>query len=248
MFSPLPADDFGHGKPSHYADDFAHGATVSACEAAVRQGFLRKVFGLVAAQLLATAAVCALFMFEPATRAFVLSTPSMQLVSFVAAFGFLFAAQCYKDQHPKNLVMMGGFTLSMAWSVGTVCAQFYANGYGLVVLEAVALTASVTACLTLYTLRSKADFSFLGAGLGAALWVLIIGGFLAPLVGMAAFHFALAVGGAALFSLYIVYDVWQISQRLSPDEYVTAAISLYLDILNLFLHILQILASLKGRD
>jgi len=65
---------------------------------------------------------------------------------------------------------------------------------------------------------------------------------------MAAFHFALAVGGAAIFSLYIVYDVWAISQRLSPDEYITAAISLYLDIVNLFLHILQILAQLSSRD
>jgi len=58
----------------------------------------------------------------------------------------------------------------------------------------------------------------------------------------------LAVGGAALFSLYIVYDVYLIARRLSPDEYIPAAISLYLDIINLFLHILRILASLQSRD
>ena len=30
--------------------------------------------------------------------------------------------------------------------------------------------------------------------------------------------FALAVAGAALFSIYIVYDVHMIATRLSPDE------------------------------
>jgi FtsH-binding integral membrane protein len=50
------------------------------------------------------------------------------------------------------------------------------------------------------------------------------------------------VGGAALFSLYIVYDVSMISKRTSPDDYISAAIELYLDIANLFLHILCILA------
>ena len=88
----------------------------------------------------------------------------------------------------------------------------------------------------------------MGAGLGSALWVLLLGSFVAPLTGMSGMHFALAVGGAALFSLYIVYDVWLISARLSPDEYVPAAITLYLDIMNLFLHILRILASLQSRD
>jgi hypothetical protein len=47
--------------------------------------------------------------------------------------------------------------------------------------------------------------------------------------------------GALLFSGYIVYDTYMIMQRLGPDEWVHGSISLYLDILNLFLYILQIL-------
>ena len=43
-------------------------------------------------------------------------------------------------------------------------------------------------------------------------------------------------------------QVHLISQWLSPDEYIPAAITLYLDIVNLFLHILRILASLQSRD
>ena len=81
-----------------------------------------------------------------------------------------------------------------------------------------------------------------------ALWVLIVGGLIASLTGLSAMHFGLSVGGAIIFSLYIVYDVHEISKRLSPDEYISAAISLYLDIINLFLHILRVLASLQSRD
>ena len=61
-------------------------------------------------------------------------------------------------------------------------------------------------------------------------------------------HLALSVGGAAIFSLYIVYDVHMIAKRLSPDEYVLGAITLYLDIINLFLHLLRILSELQRNN
>ena len=49
--------------------------------------------------------------------------------------------------------------------------------------------------------------------------------------------------GAALFSLFIIYDTHMLMRRLSAEEYIFAAINLYLDILNLFLHILRILGN-----
>jgi len=173
---------------------------------------------------------------------------SMMMISFFVSIGFLFAAHANSNVHPTNLYCLFGFTLAMAWSVGVTCAMYASHGYGFLVLEAVGLTASVTAALTAYTLKSDRDFSYLGAGLGSALWVLIFGGLVASIAGMSAMHTALAVAGAAIFSLYIVYDVHEISKRMSPDEYISASIALYLDIVNLFLHILRILASLQQRD
>ena len=46
---------------------------------------------------------------------------------------------------------------------------------------------------------------------------------------------------------YIIYDTSRLIQRFEPDEYIDAAIQLYLDILNLFLYILRILSKLKGK-
>jgi hypothetical protein len=242
-------DDMESAWPKHAnRHEFDYASSVALSEAAVRRGFLKKVFGLVCMQLAATAAMCAVFMLVPSVRAFVLGTPSMLLVTFVGSMGFLVAASAKKDSFPVNLYLLAGFTLCMGWSIGTVCAMYYAKGLGIVVLEALAITASVTMGLTAYTLRSKADFSYLGAGLGSALWVLIIGGLMASLIEMPAMHLVMAIGGAVLFSLYIVYDVYLISCRLSPDDYIFAAISLYLDIANLFLHILRLLAEMAGRD
>ena len=88
-----------------------HAETVSNCEAAVQMGFLRKVFGLVAAQLLLTGLMCTTFMFVPPVHSFVLHTPSMLFLTFISSLGFLFACQCYKDQHPTNLYLLAGFTV-----------------------------------------------------------------------------------------------------------------------------------------
>ncbi|KAL5097270.1 hypothetical protein RYX36_001597 [Vicia faba] len=47
--------------------------------------------------------------------------------------------------------------------------------------------------------------------------------------------------GAMIFSAYIVYDTDNLIKRFTYDEYIGASVTLYLDILNLFLSILRIL-------
>lgn len=55
----------------------------------------------------------------------------------------------------------------------------------------------------------------------------------------------LAVGGALVFCAFIIFDTQMILKRLSPEDYIIAAINLYLDILNLFIEILRILNHLN---
>lgn len=58
---------------------------------------------------------------------------------------------------------------------------------------------------------------------------------------------ALVAGaGAAVFSLYIVYDTNNILQRFSYDDYIWASLALYLDIINLFSYLLELLSALQG--
>ena len=59
------------------------------------------------------------------------------------------------------------------------------------------------------------------------------------------FDLILATGIAIVFCGFIIYDTYNIMHRLSPEEYVMAAVELYLDLLNLFLAILRILNDLR---
>jgi len=58
-------------------------------------------------------------------------------------------------------------------------------------------------------------------------------------------EFVLALGGAVVFSLFIIFDVQMVMRTVSPEEYIMATITLYLDIINLFLHILRLLSVMR---
>ena len=172
MYQPA-ATDWPH-KPSAFdaADDFAYGNTVEACEAQVRAGFLRKVFGIVATQLMITAAVASMMMFSASIRGIALHNPSMLMLTFFASLGFLFAAQIHKDHHPRNLYYTSA-SPCMAWSVRTICcASRGRTGLGRPGGDRTdRLRHGRSHCVHP---SLQAGFVFLGAGLGAALWVLIL--------------------------------------------------------------------------
>ncbi len=109
------------------------------------------------------------------------------------------------------------------------------------VRDAFLLTAAGFMGLTSYALLSKRNFSFLGGFLSMGLWVLLGAVLLGFFVQSGVFHLAIASVGVLLFGGYILYDTARLKDdpELRPDA-AGAAISLYLNVLNLFLFLLQI--------
>jgi len=102
--------------------------------------------------------------------------------------------------------------------------------------------------LTLFTFQSKYDFTGLGPWLFGGLVALFMTGLVAMFLPFnRTMDLILAIGGCLLFSGYVVYDTYIITKRLSPDEYIMAAISLYLDFINLFINILRVLNDVQER-
>jgi FtsH-binding integral membrane protein len=61
-------------------------------------------------------------------------------------------------------------------------------------------------------------------------------------------EFVISVGGAVLFCGFILFDTHLIMHKMSPEEYVMASVTLYLDFINLFIYILRIMQAARGRD
>ncbi|OSX80822.1 hypothetical protein BU14_0032s0079 [Porphyra umbilicalis] len=232
-------------------DDFDYGTSVGTSDKFVRLQFLRKVYTILSMQLALTVAVAAVFMLSDSVRHFVIAANGpMTIVGLIATLGFLFALMAYKDKHPLNLYLLAGFTAAESYMVGTVCAIYQEQGIGDLVLEAFALTMLVFVSLTIYCFVSKRDFSFLGGFLFAGLIIMVGASVLNLLLGLggaqnSTFSFAISVAGALLFTGYILYDTSVIMNQLGPDEWAIAAVNLYLDLINLFMYILQILSRMR---
>jgi len=59
------------------------------------------------------------------------------------------------------------------------------------------------------------------------------------------FEIVLSSIGIFIFSALIVFDTSMMLKRLSPEEYICAALELYLDIINLFLWMLRLVSAAR---
>jgi len=206
-----------------------------------RRHFIRKVYLILAVQLIGTFIVGGFMAWHQPTHVYVLTHAWPVVLSMISSFVLIVALMRYKDESPTNMYLLGAFTFVEAFLVGTVTSVYAEENAG-IVLEAVFLTGAIFIGLTVFTFQSKIDFSFLGAFLSMGLGALILWGFFAMIFG-AGTGYVYALLGCIIFSGYILFDTWLIMDQLSPHEYILAAIMLYLDIINLFLYLLQLLAS-----
>jgi modulator of FtsH protease len=181
----------------------------------------------------------------PPTVAFELQHGIVMLIVF---FGAFFAASFARARPGLNVAALLGFTfitgLFLAPSI--FIAQSMATAGQTLdpspVRDALLLSAITFAGLTGYCFVTKRDFSFMGAALSTGLWVVIGASLLAMLFHSSALSLAVASVSVLLFAGYILFDTSRIL-RAGAGDAVGAALSLFLDVINLFLALLRILSS-----
>ncbi|RDX84318.1 BI1-like protein, partial [Mucuna pruriens] len=218
----------------------------------LRWGFIRKVYGILSAQIVLTTLVSLVTVFYSPINDLLKGNSTLLLVLVFLPFlctslsanfpsSLLIPLLKYQQKHPHNYILLGLFTVSISSTVGVTCA----NTEGKIVLEALILTSAVVSSLTGYAFwasKKGKDFSFLGPILFTSLFTLFLTGMMQmffPLGPTA--HAIYGAIGAMIFSGYIVYDTDNLIKRFTYDEYIGASVTLYLDILNLFLSILRVL-------
>ncbi|NWI51836.1 LFG4 protein, partial [Calyptomena viridis] len=229
---------------SSVEDDFNYGSSVASASVHIRMAFLRKVYSILSIQVLLTTVTSAIFLYSTGVQAFVHERPALVLISGFASLAVVVALNLYRHQHPVNLYLLFGFCSLIDRLLFLFIVSFYDVS---IILQAFILTTAVFLGLTAYTLQSKRDFSKFGAGLFACLWILIFSGFLRLFFYSETIELVFAAAGALLFCGFIIYDTHLLLHKLSPEEYILAAINLYLDIINLFLHLLRLLEAFNKK-
>jgi len=154
-------------------------------DAACRANFLKKVYGLLACQLLFAAAVAAMCMYVQGIRQvlcmiFQQYNSTLRCGTFIPTVVTLIVLRSgAKDRYPSNYIWMFAFTICISINVGYVCALFEEVGSGHLVLQAFFMTSMIFLGLPIYTLYSGKDVSYLGAFLSVVLWGLTLSGFVA---------------------------------------------------------------------
>ena len=166
---------------------------------------------------------------------------ALMLVAYFVSFIALVCCRLDK-QVPTNYGLLLVFTVCTSWMVAVACKRTEP----MIVLEAAVLTLSVTIAITFYAFTTDKDFTVFGPLLHIFGFVFCTAGLLLALFG---FHMGLlwSVVGVILFSFYLLFDTQMIMggdkkrYQFDEDSYILASVTLYLDIINIFLYILEIL-------
>ncbi len=198
--------------------------------------FIKKTYQLLAASMVAAAAGAYV------TMPFAQSIFEYRWGIFAFELFMLFIGLRATRNHPGlNLAALFIFTFATGVSLVPLLSYFINSGSGAVIGNAFLATSVLFGSLSLFAIKSKKDYSSWGKPLFITLIVVI----LATLINMFVFHSPMAhviitAGILILFGFFTIYDTQNIANGAYTSP-VDAAVSLYLDFLNMFTALLQLL-------
>ena len=213
-----------------------------------RNKFVQKVFCNLTVMLTLTGLSCYAFMTHPNLKEFSESRRGLHLqyVCIAILFGTVFAIICcdrIAKQFPQDYGILTLFTLAQSYLLGSVCNRYSPN----VVILAGSATLGITMALTVFAFQTKYDCTGAAGFLFGALCGLMIVNIVNIFVKSSDVQLMASCAGVLIWTAYIVVDVQMIvggkhhKYQFEEDEHVFATINLYLDIINLFLTLLQLI-------
>lgn len=215
--------------------------SVAAAHVSIRLAFLRKVFGILAFQFAATFAFCLVIYLTPGVRGFIQNQSWILLLTMFGSIGVLIAMFIHARSVPYNYFLLGAWTILQALTVGAIVSFYEVE----VVIQALLLTSVVVGGLFVYTLQSKRDFQKHYALIYSISSIFLVAILLQILIMSPIMDFAMSVVGALLFSAYLVIDIDMIMNHYSAEDYIIACCTVYMDIIGLFLRLLEILDAIN---
>ncbi len=215
----------------------------------IRAGFIRKVFGILMIQLLVVLGLISLFVFHDGTRHFVQSHSWLYWLSYVTFFVTYMMLVCVRTvrrKFPGNVIALGFLTLSLGYMAAMISSYHKTK----IVFLAMGICAACCFMVILFACQTKYDFTKCTGVLFVITMVMFFFGITAVFVAIYArsniMYLVYAGIMALVFMVWLAIDVQMVigggkKYEISPEDYVMAATELFLDILYIFIFILQLL-------
>lgn len=201
-----------------------------------RATLVRRTYSLVFVSVLVTMFGASFGLSQPALMQMVAQHP---FLAMIGVFAPLLIATRTRQQFPANI----GFVLLFTFAEGIFISPllyFYGRSQPGLISQAAGLTVGAFALLTMYAFVSRRDFSAWGSFFVVGLWVLIGTSVLNFFFRNQTADLWLASATVLIFSGLLVFDTWRLRNVYGPDDYVMAAVQIYLDLLNMFLAVIRI--------
>lgn len=246
------------GAPPPYAGQYTNntveadaflGGTSSFTDVKIRHAFVRKVYGIIAFQLAITIAIGSVIMFVDGVNHFFYTNPGLLWLFVIGTFVIMIVLVCCDSvarQFPINLILLVVFTIMESFIVGCISSVYKTD----TVILAVGITAIVVVALTVFAFQTKYDFTGFGIYLFVFALILLVFGIVSIFMRSKIMDIIYASLGAGLFSFYLIFDTQLMlggkhKFSISPEDYILAALNIYIDIINLFLMILRLVSNAK---
>ncbi len=211
-----------------------------------RLAFLKKVYSLFSLAILVfTGAAWMGTAVEPVRNAVLSLYGGAGILGFLVIMaGMFLVMRLTAARFPINIVALGGFAviegLLTAPLIFMILKIHPETGAG-IVAQAAVLTAVVFGSLTLFTLTSKRDFSWMRAGLWAGFGILFGFMILGMLFGWSTTGWGVSLAWVLLMAGFLIYDTSNVMRRFPTTMAATAAATIFLDVVILFQQLLMLL-------
>lgn len=216
-------------------------STSRAQTALATNSVLRNTYMLLSLTLLFSAAV--------AGTAMMLNAPHPGLIiTLVGYFGLLFAVEKTKNSG-MGLVSVFALTGFMGYTVGPILNAYIANfsNGGEIVMLAMGGTGAIFLGLSAYALASGRRFNQYAGLLFVGILVAFVMGLVAVIFSIPALSMAVSALFVLLMSGLIVYQTGEIVHG-GETNYISATVTLFVTIYNLFLSLLHLLGVFMGEE
>ena len=175
---------------------------------------------------------------------------SYDIFLIILEFILIFAVNFASNKPTLAPIFLFAFTFISGIVIGPLIYLFFNIGSGAIVFEALSITAVIFILLTsiVYFFNINLVNSRIWVFLLIGLIGIIIAGVVNIFLRNPLFNFYISVAVVLIFSGYILYDISNILENPNMTNEYVAALALYLDFVNIFIALLNILGFLQGKD